>query len=162
LRRFFYFLRLDFEPCGPFRESADPFPITGTKSDSRIQAALRYTKGRTRIKNVFDSKATEAKEGNIHRPMQEISGTSGHWRERSASNKGAMIFGLAVLGIGVGVLIAYRRGMLPTLIKHAGLHGFKALANTAVMRIAEGLHQSNKLRRQTVRRIKKTVLRFVS
>jgi short-subunit dehydrogenase len=113
-------------------------------------------------KDHFAKTPADAKEGNIYRPMQEISGTSGHWRERSASNKGAMILGLAVLGIGVGVLIAYRRGMLPTLTRHAGLHGFKALANTAVMRIAEGLHQSNKLRRQTVRRIKKPVLRLVS
>jgi short-subunit dehydrogenase len=100
--------------------------------------------------------------GNIHRPMPEVSGTTGHWRERNGANKGAMILGLAVLGVGIGALIAYRRGMLPTLTRHAGLHGFKALANTALLRITEGLQQSNKLGHQAVQKIKKPVLRLVS
>lgn len=113
-------------------------------------------------KDHFAKTPAEAKDGNIHRPMPEVSGTSGHWRQRSGSSKGAIIFGLAVVSIGVGALIAYRKGMLPTLTRRAGVHGFKALANTALMRIAAGLHQSNKLKRQAVRRIRKPVLRLVS
>jgi short-subunit dehydrogenase len=113
-------------------------------------------------KDHFSRTPAPDKEGNIHHPMPEISGTTGHWRERSASHKGAIILGLAVLGVGIGALVAYRRGMLPHLTKSASVHGFKALANTALMRIAEGLQQSNQLRRQAVRKIKKPVLRLVS
>jgi short-subunit dehydrogenase len=113
-------------------------------------------------KDHFAKAPASNKPGNIHHPMPEVSGTSGHWRQRSSSSRNALIFGLAVVGVGIGALVAYRRGMLPTLTRRAGLHGFQALANTALVRVMEGLHQSNQLRRQAVRRIRKPVLRLVS
>ncbi|WP_141736356.1 SDR family oxidoreductase [Oligoflexus tunisiensis] len=131
---------------------------------SRIAPGLAERRMAKMVRKDHFSKASSAsKEGNIHHPMPQVSGPSGNWRKREGQvGKGALVMGLAVLGIGIGAVIAYRRGALPHLTRKASVHGLKAVTRTALLRVMEGLHQSNTLRKKATRTIRKPILRLVS
>jgi short-subunit dehydrogenase len=114
-------------------------------------------------KDHFSKAAAASKEGNVRHPMPQVSGPSGNWRRREGQvGKGAILVGLALLGLGVGVALAYRRGALPHLTRNASIHGLKAVTHTALLRVMDGLQQSNRLRKKAARSIGKPMLRLVS
>ncbi|HYX35305.1 MAG TPA: SDR family oxidoreductase [Oligoflexus sp.] len=116
-------------------------------------------------KDHFASRPAEPSDGNIHEPMSEISGTSGHWRQKQegSSSRTALIVGLATVGVGLAALIIYRKTTFPILTRRLGNHGFKALANTALVGLSKTMQKSNKqLRKKINRDIKKPILRLVS